>query len=161
MLKPGSKAPEFSFVNQRGQNISLSEIVGKKIVVLYFYPKDFTPGCTAQACGFRDEYEAFMEYGAEIIGISSDSLKSHRKFAAYYTLPFHLGSDSDGFIRKQYKVPTGLLGVFFSRITYIIGLDGRIAWAYKSNLAPASHVSEALEVVKKLHGQIQKGVSKQ
>ncbi|WP_448522258.1 peroxiredoxin [Schleiferia thermophila] len=150
MLNIGTDAPEFKCINQKGKTIQLSDFVGKKIVVLYFYPKDFTPGCKAQACSFRDEYEQFMEYGAEVIGISADSEESHKKFAGNYSLPFHLCSDRDGTIRKSYKVPVGFLSIFFSRITYIIGLDGKIAWAYKSNLAPASHVSEALKIVEEL-----------
>lgn len=150
MLPIQSKAPLFEFINQHGKKLHLSDFIGQKIIVLYFYPKDFTPGCTAQACGFRDEYEEFVEHGAEVIGISGDSNDSHAQFSTRFSLPFHLATDVDGSIRRMYDVPTGFFGVLFSRITYIIDLNGNIAWAYKSNLAPKSHVPEALKVIKSI-----------
>lgn len=150
MLPLNSPAPLFEFTNQQGECINLSDFIGKKIIVLYFYPKDFTPGCTAQACSFRDEYEEFVECGAEVIGISADTSDTHADFSARYNLPFHLATDPDGSIRRLYDIPTGLISGLFSRITYIIDLNGKIAWAYKSNFAPKSHVPEALKVIKSL-----------
>ncbi len=151
MLSVHSSAPIFDFVNQHGEKIHLKDIIGKKMIVIYFYPKDFTPGCTAQACSFRDAYEDLVDLGAEVIGVSADSKESHAHFSAQYSLPFHLVSDNDGRIRRLYDVPTGIIGMLFSRITYIIDLSGKIAWAYKGNLLPASHIAEAKKVLKKIH----------
>lgn len=156
MLPLNSKAPDFTFVNQHGVQYSLSDFTGKKLIVLYFYPKDFTPGCTAQACTFRDEYEKFLEEGAEVIGISGDTRDSHNRFSAKFSLPFQLASDPDGSIRRLYLVPTGILGLLFSRVTYLIDLDRVIRWSYKSNLAPTSHIQEALHVIKSLKTHLNK-----
>lgn len=150
MLSVQSPAPIFDFKNQNGRYIHLSEIVGKKAIVIFFYPRDFTPGCTAQACTFRDEYKNFVDLGAEVIGVSADTAESHVRFSEHYSLPYHLVSDRDGKIRRQYDIPTDFLGVLFSRITYIIDLNGKIAWAYKSNLSPSSHISQAKNVLKKI-----------
>src|SRR5690349_16139428 len=98
----GTIAPDFTLTNQDGKPVSLSDFKGKQAVVLYFYPKDFTGGCTAEACAFRDSYEVFQEAGAEVIGVSSDSEDSHQNFAAKYRLPFVLLSDKGGEVRKQY-----------------------------------------------------------
>lgn len=102
-LKEGSKAPVFKGVDQNGKNISLSDLKGKK-VVLYFYPKDDTPGCTAQACNLRDNYSGLLEKGMEVIGISTDSVKSHKKFEGKFQLPFPLVADEDQKIVTQYGV---------------------------------------------------------
>lgn len=150
MLPLQTKAPLFDFTNQYGETFNLSDFIGRSIIVLYFYPKDFTPGCTAQACTFRDAYQDFVESGAEVIGISADSTSSHAQFSSKYSLPFHLASDTDGSIRRMYDIPTGFFGLFFSRITYLINKDGMIVWAYTSNLAPASHVSEVLKIIDQL-----------
>src|SRR6266567_4261123 len=97
----GDMAPDFTLSDQKGAKVSLKDYVGKN-VVMYFYPKDNTPGCTAEACSFRDSYAVFKDQGAEVIGISSDSAEAHKKFAAQYHLPFTLLSDSDGEVRKLY-----------------------------------------------------------
>ncbi|MFN3951594.1 MAG: peroxiredoxin [Thermaurantimonas sp.] len=151
MLSIHTPAPIFDFVNQHGENVNLKDIIGKKMIVIYFYPKDFTPGCTAQACTFRDAYEDLVDLGAEVIGVSADSSESHARFSAQYALPYHLVSDKDGRIRRLYDISTGIIGVLFSRITYIIDLSGKIAWAYKSNLSPASHIAEAKNALKKIN----------
>lgn len=102
-LKEGSKAPEFKGVDQNGNVVSLAEYKGKK-VVLYFYPKDNTPGCTAQACNLRDNYDELLEQGFEVIGVSADSIKSHKKFEEKFDLPFPLIADEDKKILEQYGV---------------------------------------------------------
>ena len=94
-LKIGDKAPSFAAVDANGTSFDSKDIIGKKPVVIYFYPKDNTPGCTMQACGFRDSYEDFIDLGAEVIGVSSDTVNSHKKFTTQYKLPFTLLSDSD------------------------------------------------------------------
>src|SRR3954449_3143557 len=107
----GAPAPDFTLPNQEGKPVSLKDYKGKSAVVLYFYPKDYTPGCTAEACSFRDSYDVFKEAGAEVIGVSSDTADSHQAFAAKHGLPFVLLSDQGGKVRKLYGVPStfGLL----------------------------------------------------
>ena len=109
-LKEGDVVPNFTAKTQDGTVFNWSENVGKP-TVLYFYPKDDTPGCTAQACSFRDEYQDFKDLGAEVIGVSGDSEKAHVKFAKKYNLPFILLSDKDKTIRNLFNVPTNLLGL--------------------------------------------------
>jgi thioredoxin-dependent peroxiredoxin len=121
-VQVGDLAPDFTLPSQFGTPVRLGEFLGKTAIVLYFYPKDNTSVCTAEACAFRDSYEVFKDVGAEVIGISSDSVESHRQFAAAHHLPFLLLSDADGMIRKRYGVPTafGLPG----RVTYLIDSRG-------------------------------------
>src|SRR6476619_6589844 len=107
-IKVGDQAPDFNLPSQSGANVQLKNLLGKGAVVLYFYPKDETPGCTAEACTFRDSYEDFKAAGAEVVGISSDSASSHQAFAQHHRLPFILVSDEGGKVRKQYGVPSTL-----------------------------------------------------
>jgi peroxiredoxin Q/BCP len=124
-------------------------VIGVKPVVLYFYPKDDTAGCTAQACSFRDQYEDFKDLGAEVIGISSDSVTSHQKFATQHQLPFILLSDSDKKLRKLFGVPSGLLGLIPGRVTYVADKNGIIKLIFDS-MMPTNHISNALKAVKKM-----------
>jgi len=121
--------------------------VGTKSIVLYFYPKDNTAGCTAEACSFRDSYEVFTEAGAEVIGVSSDSVESHQRFAARNRLPFLLLSDRGGAVRKRYGVPA-VLGILLGRVTYIIDRVGVVRQVFSSQLAPTRHVEEALRTIR-------------
>src|SRR6266850_1274955 len=123
-LKEGDKAPDFTAVTNDGGKVSLSDLKGKP-VILYFYPKDDTPGCTKEACAFRDDYEAFQEIGAEVIGVSSDAAESHGKFASKYRLPFVLLSDRDGDVRRRYGVPA-TLGLLPGRVTFVIDRQGTV-----------------------------------
>ena len=130
MLQTGIKAPDFSGVDENGRQVSLSDFAGKKLV-LYFYPKDSTPGCTAEACNLRDNYERFIELGYEILGVSKDSAASHKRFIEKYSLPFHLISDPECSILKAYEAwgPKKFMGretVGTLRTTYVIGPDGVI-----------------------------------
>ncbi len=118
-------------------------------VVLYFYPKDNTPGCTTEACTFRDHYEDFQQIGAEVIGISSDDAASHEGFANKHRLPFILLSDTDGAVRKAYGVPA-TLGLLPGRMTFVIDQDGVIRHIFNSQLRAARHVEEALGILKQL-----------
>src|SRR2546428_10045958 len=115
-VKVGDRAPDFTLGSLTGESVSLASFPGKNIV-LYFYPKDQTPGCTAEACAFRDSYEVFQEAGAEVIGISSDSEKSHQQFAAQHRLSFILLSDPGGVVRKFYGAPA-TFGLLPGRVTY-------------------------------------------
>ena len=133
----GSKAPDFKLPSQSGQMLSLNDFIGEKPVVLFFYPKDDTPGCTKQACVFRDNYEVFKKRDAEVIGISSDSIESHRGFAAKHNLPYTLLSDEDKKVRKLYGVPN-TLGLFPGRVTYIIDREGIVRHVFSSQLGADS-----------------------
>jgi peroxiredoxin Q/BCP len=147
-LKIGDKAPSFVAVDANGTAFDSTDIIGKKPVVIYFYPKDNTPGCTAQACGFRDAYEDFIDFGAEVIGVSSDTVSSHKKFTKQFKLPFILLSDSDKKIRKKFGVPNQLFGLLPGRVTYIINKEGIITMIFDSVMA-TKHISIALESIKK------------
>jgi thioredoxin-dependent peroxiredoxin len=132
-----------------GSYVTLQDFLGKKNLVVYFYPKDFTRGCTAEACSFRDSYEDFKDLGAEVIGISSDSQDSHRDFAQQHHLPFILLSDADGSVRKAYEVKKSL-GLFPGRVSFVIDKRGIIRLIFSSQTRVTAHVGEALNVLKSL-----------
>jgi thioredoxin-dependent peroxiredoxin len=148
-LQKGSPAPDFSLVDQNGEPVRLSGFKGKKAVVLYFYPKDETPGCTAEACTFRDSFEVFKEAGAEVLGVSGDSPESHKRFAAKYHLPFRLLSDEGDRVRELYGV-SSTLGLLPGRVTFVIDKGGIVRHVFSSQFRPKKHVEEALEVLKQL-----------
>lgn len=148
-LQEGDKIPNFSAKESNGTDFDSASVLGKKPVVFYFYPKDNTPGCTAQACSFRDQYEDFKDLGAEVIGISSDSVQSHEKFAKRYKLPFVLLSDSDKKLRSLFGVKTNLFGLLPGRVTYVADKNGIIKLVFDSMNA-TSHIPKALAIVKKL-----------
>ena len=148
-VKVGEKAPDFSLPSQSGETVKLSNFRGNKVVVLYFYPKDDTPGCTKESSAFRDSYEVFQENGAEVIGISSDSIDSHQKFANKYNLPFTLLSDTKNEVRKLFGVPSTLF-VLPGRVTYIIDKEGIVKHIFDSQLDFQGHVDEALKTVRSL-----------
>jgi peroxiredoxin Q/BCP len=125
MPKAGDTAPLITGTDQNGKDFKLADIVGKKIVLLYFYPKDFTGGCTAEACGFRDGFEDFATNNVEIVGISFDSADSHLKFITQYKLPFTLLADPDGKIADIYGVRMAGKNMD-NRVSFLIGLDGKI-----------------------------------
>ena len=133
----GDRAPDFTLADAEGKPVSLADFRGKRAVVLYFYPKDDTPGCTKEACSFRDSYEEFTQAGAEVIGVSSDSGSSHQGFAKKHRLPFTLLSDPGGAVRKKYGVPA-TLGLLPGRVTFVIDREGVVR-----------HVSEALSALRR------------
>jgi peroxiredoxin Q/BCP len=145
-VRVGDPAPDFTLPSTTGESVSLADFRSKSEVVLFFYPKDNTPGCTAEACSFRDSYEAFREAGAEVIGVSSDSVESHRSFAGKHRLPFLLLSDPDGALRAKYGV-SRTLGLFPGRVTYLIDRQGIVRHVFSSQFQPARHVAEALRVL--------------
>lgn len=148
-IKIGDTAPDFTLLSQSGESISLKDFIGKKSVVLYFYPKDDTPGCTKEACAFRDSYEVFKDTGAEVIGVSDDSLDSHQKFATKYQLPFTLLSDIGSKVRKLYGVPA-TLGILPGRVTYVIDKNGIVQHIFNSQLNFKGHVEESLKILQKV-----------
>jgi thioredoxin-dependent peroxiredoxin len=151
-IRVGDKAPDFTLPSQSGDQVRLQDRLGDRVVVLYFYPKDETPGCTAEACAFRDSHEAFTDAGAEVIGISSDSAGRHASFAGRYQLPFTLVSDQGGAVRKSYGVPA-VLGVLPGRVTYVIDRTGTVRHVFNSMTNVGQHISEALDVVRRLQAE--------
>jgi len=149
MVEIGSPAPRFRLQTSAGEYISLDDFYGNKNVVVYFYPKDFTKGCTAEACEFRDSYEEFKNLGAEVIGISNDNLKSHEAFASEHKLPFILLSDPDGSVRKSYGVKK-TFGLVPGRVSFVIDKNGIVRHVFSSQSRATAHVSEALAVLKSL-----------
>ena len=150
MLKDGDKAPDFTLENAEGEKVSLGDFPGKTVVV-YFYPKDNTPGCTKEACGFRDIYDEILAKGAVVIGISADSVKSHANFKTKFDLPFHLLSDPDQSVIKAFgawgvkrmygKEYKGLI-----RCTFVVGGDGVIIKTFPK-VKTAEHAAEVLELL--------------
>jgi peroxiredoxin Q/BCP len=146
-VKVGSKAPDFTLPSQDGKNVSLHDFIGTSPVVLYFYPKDETSVCTKEACSFRDNMEAFKNLQAVVIGVSADSVDSHKEFATKHNLPFILLSDSDNSLRKAYGVPK-TMHLTPGRVTYVIDKDGIVKVVFSSQLQAEKHVQEALAGLK-------------
>jgi len=128
-LKVGDRAPDFSLRDERGLPVSLKNYLGSKVVVLYFYPKDFTSGCTAEACSFRDSYKLYQDKGAVVIGVSVDTVESHSKFSEKYNLPFSILSDDNKEVARAYGV-LGIGGFLAKRITFIINKEGKITHVF-------------------------------
>lgn len=147
-LQIGDRAPDFTATAHNGQRIALSEFRGQRGLVLFFYPKDGTSVCTKEACAFRDSYEKFIEAGADVVGISSDSDESHRQFAEQHRLSFPLISDADGALRKAYDVRK-TFGLLPGRVTYVIDKEGIIRHVFSALLASDEHVREALRALGK------------
>jgi peroxiredoxin Q/BCP len=149
----GDVAPDFTLPSQSGEEVSLKDFMGKKrALVLFFYPKDDTPGCTKEACSFRDDYEQFEKLEAEVIEVSSDSVHSHQRFAQRHGLPFTLLSDEGGEVRKLYGVPN-TLGLFPGRVTYVIDEEGVVRRVFSSQIGVTKHVQEALRTLESIGSQ--------
>jgi peroxiredoxin Q/BCP len=146
-MKIGEHCPQFSLNDQNGHLIHSSSFKGS-FSVIYFYPKDDTPGCTKEACAFRDRYEEFLSLGCRVIGISSDDEAQHKKFTIKHNLPFILLADSQGKVRKQFGVPSSLFGLLPGRVTYIFDEQSRLLGTFNSQLNPLGHIDEALNLVK-------------
>lgn len=143
MLKVGDKIPYVELPDQHGSMVRLTDVLKNATLVLFFYPKDNTPGCTIEACTFRDSYETFKESGAEVVGISSDSVSSHRSFATRHHLPFTLLSDDGDIVRSQFGIQK-TLGLLPARVTFIIDNEGIVKHVFSSQLQLKKHVSGAL-----------------
>jgi peroxiredoxin Q/BCP len=151
-LAVGQKAPDFDVTSSSGKHLKLSEMLGKKNVVLYFYPGDFTLVCTRETCGFRDAFEELASKDTEVIGISVDSNESHEKFAKEYNVPFSLVSDENKALAKTYEAVgllTSLIGRV-SRVTYVIDKNGLIAGVFKAELNATKHVDGVKDLIRKL-----------
>ncbi len=145
-LQVGDKAPTFALQDQDGNVVDVASIIGKKAVVLYFYPKDFTSGCTMEAREFRDMHEQFQSNGAEVIGVSADDVKTHKEFAVEHELPFKLLADTENKVRDMY----GAWGLAHTagRITFLIDRQGIVRMVFSSQLQPKKHIEEGLRVLK-------------
>jgi peroxiredoxin Q/BCP len=147
-LKIGDKLPSFSAKDTNGNIFNSQDYIGKQPLVIYFYPKDDTPGCTAQACSFRDNYQEFKDLGAEVIGVSSDTVTSHLKFKSKFNLPFILLSDNDKKLRKLFGVQNSLF-IIPGRETFVIDKQGLVIMVFNS-MSSEIHITKALKVLKKL-----------
>jgi peroxiredoxin Q/BCP len=148
MISPGNRAPDVLLKTTDGER-RVSSYLGRKTIVLYFYPKDETAGCTIEACSFRDAYEDFLAAGAEVIGVSRDSLSSHDSFKEHHRLPFILASD-DGSVARAFDVDRGFLGLVPGRVTYVIDKDGFVRDSFSSQIRMRAHVERALGLVRTL-----------
>lgn len=148
-LEVGSLAPAFRRRAHDGREIVVGPDGMNHVVVLYFYPKNETPGCTVEACGFRDHYVEFTEAGAHVVGVSADSEASHRGFAEHHQLPFSLVTDADGELRRRYEVGRSL-GVLPGRVTFVIDRRGVVRSTFSSQLRVRKHVVDALRIVSEL-----------
>lgn len=148
MIELEDKAPIFTLKDQNDNDFSIESLIGKKAMVIFFYPKDFTPGCVKEVCAFRDQYQDFQDYGVEVIGISSDGLKSHQKFAEKHNLPFTLLSDPKGKIRKLFGVPSSLLGLLPGRMTFVIDKKGIVKMRFNNQFGAEKHIEKSLKVLK-------------
>jgi thioredoxin-dependent peroxiredoxin len=149
-VQVGDPAPDFTLPDADGKPVHFKDLLGKSEIVLYFYPKDESAGCTLQACAFRDSYEDFKALGAEVVGISSDSATSHQAFASKHRLPFILLSDENGKVRDLFDVPKAF-GVFAGRVTYIIDRKGIVRHTFDSLVGATKHIPVALKVLRQLH----------
>ena len=148
-IKVGDLVNHFTAITADGSSFDSKDYIGKQPLVIYFYPKDNTSVCTSQACNFRDQYEDFKLLGAEVIGVSSDSIKSHQKFAKQYRLPFILLSDSEKKLRRLFGVPNDLLGLIPGRVTYVLDDKGKVQLIFNSMSGPI-HIKKALASIKKM-----------
>lgn len=143
-MKYQDPLPKFILKDQHGKTVESEEWIGTTAVLVYFYPKDFTPGCTKEACGFRDAFEDFTERGVKVVGISGDTVESHKKFANRHQLPFTLLADPDGNVKKLFQVKPSLLGLLPGRESFLFNKEGKLIFKFRS-LSGSTHVTEALK----------------
>jgi len=146
----GSSVPKFELNDQNGKLFSLDSVKGKKNLVIYFYPKDDSPGCTKEACSFRDQFEVFADADAMIIGISSQSVESHLEFAKKHRLNYTLLSDTGNKVRKLFGVPGNIFGLVPGRVTYVINKQGKVVFIFNSQIQAEKHVEEALRILREM-----------
>jgi thioredoxin-dependent peroxiredoxin len=156
-VKVGDKAPDFTLPSQMGDNVKLSEYLGKKNIVLYFYPKDETTGCIKEACTFRDNYEELTSLDAEVLGVSGQSVESHISFASHYGLPFILLADVENKVRQLYGVHS-TMGILPGRVTYIIDKRGVVRHVFVSQTQAQKHVEEAKKILEMLEEEEKKAI---
>ena len=146
-LEVGDDVPHFVLKDQYGHDVDINDYIGQTKLVIYFYPKDESPGCTKEACAFRDSYTDYSDAGATVIGVNSGSVESHRAFAEKYRLPFTLLSDPGNRVLKQFGVKNMLF--LTGRETFIIGLDGKVAFKYRAMMNATQHNDQVLAFLKK------------
>lgn len=151
-MKKGELLPDITLLNEDGEKTRLHDYIGKNPLVIYFYPKNETPGCTKEACTFRDQFEEFEEINAKIFGISSDSVASHKRFAFKYQLKFQLLSDKGRKAEKAFGVKRSLLGLLPGRVTFVFDIEGRLIHEFNSSFQPDRHIKEALDALKSNSG---------
>lgn len=150
-IEVGNKIPDFTLPDQDGNLFDIKSVLGKKNLVIYFYPKDDTPGCTKEACHFQDMFEVFKEADAEVIGISGQSVVSHKDFTEKYKLTYTLLSDNGNKVRRLFGVPTNFLGLLPGRVTYVADKSGKVIYIFSSQIQINKHIDEALNIVQKLN----------
>lgn len=148
-LQIGDIVPNFTAKDNYGNDFDSKDYLGKKTLVIYFYPKNDTRVCTEQACSFSDNYEDFKALGAEVIGVSSDTIDSHQQFSEKHKLPFILLSDSSKKLRKLFGVPNDLLGLIPGRVTYFVDKNGMLLLVFNS-MSGKIHIEKALEILKRM-----------
>lgn len=148
-IEIGQNIPRFELKSQTGDVVRSDDLLGKGPVVIYFYPKDHTPGCTTEACAFRDHYEQLKEAGAEVVGISSDDVDTHRGFASKHRLPFVLLADDDNSVREQFGVHKHM-GMIPGRETFIVDSNGVVVHHFRGLLNAVGHVQQAVRIVESL-----------
>ena len=146
----GSSVPSFELKDQSGETFSIDSVLGKKKLVIYFYPKDESLGCTRQACAFRDQFDVFTDANAMIIGISAQSVKSHSEFARHHRLNFTLLSDPGNKVRKLFGVPGNLFGLLPGRVTYVINKEGKVVYMFNSQSQIEKHIDESLRILREI-----------
>ncbi len=151
-MNEGDAVPAVSFTRADGSSVDMKELVGQRTIVLYFYPKDETAGCTAEACSFRDQYEDFKTAGADVIGVSADDAASHEAFKKKHRLPFTLLTDPKGVAAKAFGVKK-TFGLIAGRVTFVIDRSGKIVHRFDSQVRVQKHVEEALQIVRSLEGK--------
>jgi thioredoxin-dependent peroxiredoxin len=149
-VQTGDAVPDFQLPDQDGVVFDISSVLGKKNLVIYFYPKDNTPGCTREACYFRDQYDFFRDADAEVIGISGQPPESHKVFAEKYNLHFKLLSDEGNRVRKLFGVPSQLFGLIPGRVTYVVDKASKVVFIFNSQKQIARHVDETLRILKEM-----------
>ncbi len=148
-MKVGDKIPEFTLFDQDGKSFSSHSLIGKKNLVIFFYPKDGLPICTKEACAFRDAYADFVENGFEVVGVSSDTVKDHKAFKKLFKLPYRLLADENATVRKLLQIPANLFGLLPGRVTFVVDREGVIRKIFNSALSASSHVREAISTIKR------------
>jgi len=150
-IEVGSKVPMFELKDQNGELFKLETVLGKNNLVIYFYPKDDSPGCTKEACSFRDQFKVFADADAIIIGISAQSVESHLKFAKKHRLNYTLLSDTGNGVRKLFGVPANFFGLIPGRVTYVVNKEGKIMYLFNSQIQAEKHVDETLRILQKIN----------
>ncbi len=146
-IKEGELFPTFTLKDENGNDFDLNRLIGVENIVLYFYPKDETPGCTKQACSFRDSFHEFQKLNCTIIGISNDTHRSHNSFKKNHQLQFKLLSDHKGIIRKKIGIPKDIFGLIPGRCTFVINKKGVIIKIIRSSINMQKHINEALKTL--------------